>query len=163
MKIFVTSDTHFNHENIIKYCNRPFKDSKEMNEIIIKNWNEVVSNNDIVYHLGDFGFGTFSELQDIFNRLNGIKYLVMGNHDYKVGKNYYLDLGFTSVYKKVFEFDKYIFTHRPILVEKDKINVYGHIHDKPADKQFDDSNHLCACLDKTDFKPILLLEMDDNE
>ena len=52
--IFFTSDTHFNHENIIKYCSRPYVDKNEMNEDLIKRWNSVVKENDIVFHLGDF-------------------------------------------------------------------------------------------------------------
>jgi len=52
-----------------------------------------------VYHLGDFGFGIFESLQEIFNKLNGKKHLVMGNHNFKVGKRYYLDLGFIEVFK----------------------------------------------------------------
>lgn len=160
MKIFVTADTHFNHGNIIKYCDRPFKDAHEMNEVIIKNWNEVVEENDIVYHLGDYGFGTKEELQEIFNRLNGKKYLIMGNHDLRVGKRYYLDLGFIDVYKKKYEFNMYVFTHKPIEVEDNKVNVYGHIHNKPIDPKFDDKNHICVSLDKTEFKPLLLVEME---
>ena len=54
MKIYIISDTHFNHENIIKYCNRPFKDINEMNDAIIDNWNRIVKKDEIVYHLGDF-------------------------------------------------------------------------------------------------------------
>ena len=159
MKIFVTADTHFNHENIIKYCDRPFKDVHEMNEVIINNWNELVGKEDVVYHLGDYGFGTKEKLQEIFNRLNGKKYLIMGNHDFRVGKRYYLDLGFIDVYKNKYEFDKYIFTHKPIEVEKDKVNIYGHIHNKPVNQKFDDKNHMCVSLDKTDFKPVLLMEI----
>ena len=148
------------NENIIKYCNRPFKNTHEMNEVIINNWNMVIGNDDIVYHLGDYGFGTKDELKEIFDRLNGKKYLIMGNHDLRVGKKYYLDLGFIDVYKKKFEFDKYIFTHWPIEVSNDKVNVYGHIHDKPVDPIFDNKNHICVSLDKTDFKPILLIEIE---
>ena len=62
MKYFI-ADTHFNHENIIKYCNRPFQNSKEMNEYIVNKWNSVVTKNDIVYHLGDVGFGSTEELK----------------------------------------------------------------------------------------------------
>lgn len=161
MRIFVTADTHFNHTNIIKYCNRPFKDVNEMNETIIKNWNEVVGVNDIVYHLGDFGFGTKEELQKIFDRLNGKKYLIIGNHDFRVGIKYYQELGFIEVYRKQCIFDKYIFTHRPIEVTKNYINLYGHIHDKPVDLKYDDENHTCVCLDRTDFKPLLLMEINE--
>jgi calcineurin-like phosphoesterase family protein len=156
MKIFVTADTHFNHENIIKYCNRPFKNVEEMNEAIINNWNEVVSENDIIYHLGDFGFGSGDELKEIFSKLNGKKYLVMGNHDVKYGKNFFLNLGFIKVYKKSCELGNYIFTHRPIEVDKGKINIYGHIHEKPVPADFDDDNHICVSLDRLEFKPVLL-------
>lgn len=85
--IYFIADTHFNHENIIKYRNRPFKNSQEMNEYIIKKWNSIVKENDIVYHLGVVGFGTTEMLKDIVGRLNGIKILLRGNHDFKRGLN----------------------------------------------------------------------------
>ena len=55
-KIFFTSDTHFWHVNIIKYCNRPFETIEEMNETIIEKWNSKISKDDIVFNLGDFAF-----------------------------------------------------------------------------------------------------------
>lgn len=58
---FFTSDTHFNHANIIRFCNRPFKDVEQMNETLIANWNRVVGTNDIVFHLGDFCLGGAAE------------------------------------------------------------------------------------------------------
>ena len=74
--IYFISDTHFCHSNIIKYCDRPFKDVKEMNETIINNWNNIVTNEDIVYHLGDFCLSTDDEIKNIFNRLNGTIILI---------------------------------------------------------------------------------------
>lgn len=78
---FFIADTHFNHTNIIKYCNRPFDTIKNMNETIIMNWNSKVTNNDLVYHLGDFGFGNYVS---ILQRLNGRKILIIGSHDKQV-------------------------------------------------------------------------------
>ena len=82
-KVFFTSDTHFGHSNIITWCNRPFKDVSEMDEALIKNWNSTVGPDDVVYHLGDFAFGGSGFWKQILSRLNGKKYLIMGNHDEK--------------------------------------------------------------------------------
>lgn len=54
---FFTSDTHFGHANIINLCNRPFKDVNHMNDMLVENWNSVVSDDDTVFHLGDFALG----------------------------------------------------------------------------------------------------------
>lgn len=79
--IFFTSDHHFGHENIIKFCNRPFKDAREMNEELIKRWNEKIKPNDHVYHLGDFGLTYKENLAQIIDQLNGKIYLIVGNHE----------------------------------------------------------------------------------
>lgn len=73
MTKFFTADTHFNHENIIGFCNRPFKNALEMNEALITNWNSKVKDGDSVYHLGDFGYG---ELREVFDRLKGKIYYI---------------------------------------------------------------------------------------
>ena len=81
-KVFFTSDTHYSHANIIKYSNRPFANTHEMNEELITRYNSVVSQNDIVYHLGDFAFERDeSVLINIIKRLNGEKHFICGNHD----------------------------------------------------------------------------------
>lgn len=79
--IFFTSDLHFGHANVIKYCSRPFASVEEMNEILIKNWNEVVGPEDTVYCLGDYSM-SFHYVPEVTPRLNGKKYLVPGNHDF---------------------------------------------------------------------------------
>ena len=78
---FYTSDTHFFHNNIIKYCSRPFKDTEEMNEALIKNWNDAVGKHDEVWFLGDLCFGPVADMANILRRLNGEKHWILGNHD----------------------------------------------------------------------------------
>lgn len=81
--IFFTSDTHFQHENIIKYCKRPFKDIEENDKELIRRWNEKVPEDGIVFHLGDVGFGHPQVINDILKQLHGKIYLVIGNHDWR--------------------------------------------------------------------------------
>ena len=80
---FFTSDTHFNHANIIRFCNRPFKDVEQMNETLIANWNSIIGTDDTVFHLGDFCLGGAAEWTKILDRLHGKIYIIMGNHDLK--------------------------------------------------------------------------------
>lgn len=91
MNYWFTADTHFGHANIIKYCSRPFKDSVEMNEAIIENWNKVVQSHDLVYHLGDFCFGKGVTGDSMFNsyrnRLKGLIVFIKGNHDHLAWRN----------------------------------------------------------------------------
>ena len=78
--IYFTSDTHFGHANILNFCKRPFKDVDEMNEELIKRWNEVISKEDTVFHLGDFAFGGAEIWNKTLPRLNGHIVLILGNH-----------------------------------------------------------------------------------
>lgn len=80
-KVFIVSDTHFNHVNIIAFCSRPFADVDEMNESLILRWNNCVRPQDTVIHLGDVGF-RYETLFDIVPRLHGRKLLIRGNHDW---------------------------------------------------------------------------------
>lgn len=79
--IFFTSDLHFGHKNIIKFCKRPWATTEEMDEALIERWNSVVGADDIVFDLGDFAFATNGRWKELIQRLNGEHYLVLGNHD----------------------------------------------------------------------------------
>jgi calcineurin-like phosphoesterase family protein len=80
-QIWFTSDHHFGHENIIKYCSRPFQSVEEMNLKMIENWNQVIPHDGIVFHLGDFAYGGIEFVRDIRAKLNGTIHFVRGNHD----------------------------------------------------------------------------------
>lgn len=80
MAIFFTSDHHFQHHNIIKYCGRPFQHSWEMDATLILAWNDTVDINDTVYHLGDFSMNK-AAVPEVLFKLHGVKHLICGNHD----------------------------------------------------------------------------------
>jgi len=83
MRVYVTSDHHFSHKNIIKYCNRPFTSVEDMNIYMMKKWNDKVRPFDLVFHLGDFAFTKKTNLQKIRDQLQGVIILIPGNHDRK--------------------------------------------------------------------------------
>lgn len=86
MNIYFTSDLHFGHKNIIRFDNRPFTSVEEMDETLIRNWNNKVRNNDLVYILGDISWYNDEITADILSKLNGRKVLIKGNHDRVHGK-----------------------------------------------------------------------------
>lgn len=149
VKIWFCSDSHFHHSNIIKFCNRPFKDVNEMDEALINNWNAVVGPDDIVFHLGDFAWGGSSVWNNVLDRLNGHIYLVLGNHDMKN-----LRQGYISKFEAV-AFQMYIYidgravylNHYPFLCyggsyrgEQAVWQLFGHVHSQPRHYNIDDIN-----------------------
>lgn len=141
-QIFVISDTHFGHKKIVEYEKSTFFDVTEHDEFIIANWNGVVKKNDTVWHLGDvlFGADTFSLLP----RLNGIKKLVLGNHDRYPTQRY---LEYFTKLGGSFEYDGYVFTHHPLSLTQNwryKGNVHGHTHDTIL--KTDWHINVCACV-----------------
>lgn len=160
-KVYFIADTHFSHENIIKYCDRPFKTLEEMNETLINNWNSIVDKDDIVYHLGDFTID-YDNLDKLINRLNGKIYLISGNHEGKSIK-FYSDIGLTVLPTKT-KLDEYkiILSHKPLdnnLIPKGYINVHGHIHNAPLTENFDKNTHYCISVERTNYKPITIEEI----
>ncbi len=170
MKIYVTADTHFNHDNILKYCARPFDNINEMNEAIIDNWNSVVNKDDIVYHLGDFILGSKEDLESIVKRLNGTIYLIRGNHD-RLATKAYEDCGIVVIKKTLkLDEDKVILSHKPLLDELiplGYINIHGHIHEKRLEDIYDNNlfskdKHINVGVDVCSFKPVCLKTLKNN-
>jgi len=81
MSTFFTADTHFGHDAIRKFCDRPWDTVKKMDDALIHNWNSVVQPRDVVYHLGDFAFRSAADVSTYRKRLNGKIHLIVGNHD----------------------------------------------------------------------------------
>jgi calcineurin-like phosphoesterase family protein len=132
MRFFI-SDTHFGHANIIKHCDRPFADVKAMDEMLIQNWNNIVSPDDEVWHLGDVCLDYKLAFKYV-SRLNGKKVLILGNHDGS-GKQMKAH-GFDETYQtwtlrvgghKVF------LMHRPKPLKGYDVGkwvLHGHVHNK---------------------------------
>jgi calcineurin-like phosphoesterase family protein len=138
--IYFTSDLHLGHKNIIKYCNRPFKDEKEMDDVLISNWNSVVEKDDFVYILGDFTKICKSAIiNDYLIKLNGKKILIFGNHDEFIKKNIQLfDFYEVCDYKElIINSKEIVLFHYPIFDWKNKKNgaicLHGHVHGKTQD------------------------------
>jgi len=166
--IFFTADSHLDHSNIIKYCNRPFKTVEEMNETIITNWNSVVKSEDTVYHLGDFCLGPRERMRLLGNQLNGHKHLIMGNHD--KGKTRLHEAGFESVTRSVFvpfklgEELKVQLSHYPYKTnnawnwspeDNGMILLCGHIHDRWLVKD----RMINVGVDMHNFTPVSAIEV----
>ncbi|TAT77155.1 metallophosphoesterase family protein [Rhizobium ruizarguesonis] len=85
---FYIADTHFQHNEIISSCRRPFLSADLMTEYMVNRWNEAVGDSDLVYHLGDFAVGLedAARVASIFRRLRGRKILIYGNHDLRRGE-----------------------------------------------------------------------------
>lgn len=86
MKTFFTSDPHFGHENIIKFCKRPFVNAAGMDQVMINDWNKIVGKKDQVYCLGDFAMHRHQNMDkvlEVIDQLNGQIRLIWGNHDHR--------------------------------------------------------------------------------
>lgn len=175
-RIWFTSDTHFDHANIIRFCERPYKDTEEMNEDLIKRWNERVGKDDIVFHLGDFSWS--KNWIKILERLNGKIYLVLGNHDPAKwdsnSEKYFAGI----VPKATIRIGKrrVILNHEPLAtfsgIERGRDSVtyqlYGHVHSKNGYSGFDTErvSRLAASqydvgVDNNDYAPVSWKEVEN--
>lgn len=159
-KTFFTSDTHFFHENVIKFCNRPFGSVEDMNYRLIKNWNSVVGPEDHLWFLGDFSFGTVENTKKILYQLNGIKHLIIGNHDRK-GRcrklkwdEFFVDSH--DYYRLKVGEEKFVLCHFPLSSwERGYYQLHGHLHTLPHEQQARWKQHDVG-VDNNNYTPLLL-------
>jgi calcineurin-like phosphoesterase family protein len=140
--IFFTSDHHFGHANIIRYCQRPFADVDQMNLSMHRLWNETVQPSDTVYYLGDLAFyHTFEQAQALLASLHGNKVLIRGNHDDKLFRpKRWLEAGFVDVRQEMkVTIGKYkvLLSHYPRKWGLDSplaYRLHGHVHQQYVTK-----------------------------
>lgn len=161
-KVWLTSDTHFSHSNILGFKRedgsplRPgFANADEMDECIIERWNSVVKPEDKVYHLGDVAFKDGLKL---VAKLNGTKVLIKGNHDQAK----------LSAYAKLFKdvrgthkLDNLLLSHVPIhpsQIARFKMCVHGHLHDKEVlcHSGRVDGRYYSVCVERHNYYPVAL-------
>lgn len=173
-KTWVYSDPHFYHHNICTFTNydgskvRPWDDATQMTEDMIAWYNELVDEQDRVYILGDVAF-TATNMRRVVERLKGRKVLVPGNHEPTKMRKYF-DL-FDDVRGYVVK-KGFIMSHIPIhpqSLSRWQLNIHGHLHNNEVMKKTDhfiagsgereaypDKRYYCACVERTNFRPILL-------
>ena len=150
-----TSDEHFNHENIIKYCSRPFSSLEEMNEALIEKWNERVNGADTVYVVGDMFLGRPEEATPLIKKLKGRKILIRGNHDRS--HRTMIECGFDETWQrkdfKLKDGRRALLNHKPLpesTLGHYDLQIHGHRHSLPVVS----GKRLNVCVDLWNFAPI---------
>jgi calcineurin-like phosphoesterase family protein len=158
--VFLVSDTHFGHAGVCRFLRedgtklRPWTDPNEMDEHMVKVWNETVKPTDKVYHLGDVVINR--KALKTLARLNGDKVLIRGNHDI------FRDTEYREYFREIRAYhvmNGMILSHIPIHPEslsRFGTNIHGHLHSNRVMKDGTiDNRYHCVCVEQTDFKPIL--------
>lgn len=177
MEIWISSDLHLWHENIIRYCSRPFKDGHEMTELLIQWHNELVKPEDHWYHLGDLtmlrgSLGSSQAHRTIaaVRRMHGHKRTLLGNHDHFPPK-VYLECGFEKIVGTGQWLDDMILSHYPVhptSLARSRGCVHGHTHDNPDEPvhAWVDKNgkqyvqpFLNVCVERTNYRPLPLYQV----
>ena len=160
--VYFTSDLHFGHENIIKFCNRPFDSVEAMNKALIKNWNATVQHDDEIYIIGDFT-GNYGQAKSFLPVLNGKKYMITGNHDKFLRDSDESHIWFEWVKEYAVISCKgfrWVLFHYPIAewsgFYKGSIHLHGHIHNRPIASSWNPSTIRAfnVGVDVNDYKPV---------
>lgn len=137
MKNWFIADTHFGHENVIRFDRRPFENAEEMDQVLIENWNSRVADQDVVYILGDFCYRSGRGPMWYLKRLKGRKHLVIGNHDRALINDPGAMACFESAEKMEFMQEQHgpvCLCHFPIAewngFYRNSWHIYGHIHNR---------------------------------
>jgi calcineurin-like phosphoesterase family protein len=151
-KTWLITDTHFDHDRIGVYCDRP----DGWMDKILKNWRDIVKDEDTVIHLGDVQVGHKQSLDALLKSLPGMKILVRGNHD-QASKLWYMRNGFQFACDGI-SFAGVTFTHRPVnsLYDGTDLNIHGHVHNSAWNptKPF----HRLLAIEHVDYRPVDLLK-----
>lgn len=151
MTIWVISDTHFGHENVIRYSGRPFTSAAEMDEAMVARRNAVVQPSDKVYHLGDLTMRKAG--LKVVSRLHGQKRLIRGNHDIFKTRAYQ-EAGFPEIHG-VRVLGGCLLSHFPVhpgSLGRYLVNIHGHLHQQPAPE----GRYLNACVEWWGYQPVAL-------
>ena len=177
--IYFTSDTHFGHTNIIKYCKRPFKDVEEHDAELIRRWNEKVPKNGLVFHLGDVAFGDPKRVNEILKQLNGNIFLVIGNHDWRriVSDHVWRFYDMSQQVNMKIGKRHIILNHYPLLcfsgswrkAEDMTYQLFGHVHTSPYCNDGLDNSRMNMLfpsqydvgVDNNNFTPVSWKEVDE--
>ena len=148
---FFTSDEHYGHNNVISFCNRPFKDSYEMDQEIIKRHNEVVAKNDIVIHGGDFAYRNKISVNNYIDKLNGNHIFLKGSHD-KWNKNG------SYLWEGMIEDHYVIVCHYAMLTwprsHYGSWQLFGHSHGSLPVERYNSKKQYDIGVDNNDFYPV---------
>lgn len=150
-KAWLVADSHFGHRKVTEF--RPYSTVEDHDRDLIERWNSVVHPSDTVWHLGDLIFGRHN--LPLLGELNGLKKLVMGNHD-QWNSELYLQY-FDRLYGAV-EVKNYLLTHVPVH-ESQKYRFKGNIHGHLHSKKIDDPWYKCVSVEHTNYRPILFQEV----
>jgi calcineurin-like phosphoesterase family protein len=160
---WLISDSHFGHDNIIKYQDRP----ENFNEIMVSRWNRVVKPGDTVLHLGDLAKCPLAKAKSKIKPLNGNKFLILGNHDLFTETSYKA-LGFTVIPELLHTYKhtdgneyKILFTHKPVMeLPKDWFNIHGHVHNVRNKEEYsfliNNRRYINVCVEALDYTPFRL-------